>query len=117
MWGAGEDDAFAIERFDRTPERGLVHIEDLAQVRGLYAHLKNFSLRYADPRRPVLSPAYDVVSVAPYPGHDEEMALSLARTEDGGRARLAHLDRLGVRAGLPAGELGEVAARTVPLRS
>lgn len=155
VWGAGEAHAFAIERFDRTPERGLVHIEDLAQVRGLYAdrkyagsyetlaalvhrgdddaslrelvrrlafnlvvnnadaHLKNFSLRYADPRRPVLSPAYDVVSIAPYPGYDAEMALSLAGTKDGGRSRRSHLDRLGVRAGLPTGDLGAVAETTI----
>ena len=155
VWGAGEARAFAIERFDRTPDRGSVHIEDLAQVRGFYAdrkyagsyetlaalvhrgeddaslrelvrrlafnllvnnadaHLKNFSLRYADPRRPVLSPAYDVVSTAPYPGYDEQMALSLAGTKDGDRLRLTHLDRLGVRAGLPAGELGAVAEQTL----
>lgn len=155
VWGAGEGDAFAIERFDRTPERGLVHIEDFAQVRGSYAdqkyagsyekltalvhrgdddaslrelvrrlafnvvvgnadaHLKNFSLRYLDPRRPVLSPAYDVVSVAPYPGYDEEMALSLAGTKDPDRSRPTDLDRLGVRAGLPPGELGAVAETTI----
>lgn len=153
--GAGEDHAFAVERFDRTPERGLVHVEDLAQVRGFYAdrkyagscetlaalihrgsddaslrelvrrlafnlvvgnadaHLKNFSLRYADPRRPALSPAYDVVSAAPYPGFDAEMALSLAGTKDGGRARLAHLGSLGVRAGLVPGELEAEAEATV----
>lgn len=155
VWGAGEDGAFAIERFDRTPERGLVHIEDFAQVRGFYAdqkyagsyetlvalvhrgeddaslrelvrrlvfnvlvnnadaHLKNFSLRYADPRRPVLSPAYDLVSIAPYSGYDEHMALSLAGTKDGGLSRIKHLDALGTRWGTAPGALAEVAEATV----
>lgn len=155
VWGSLEVCAFAIERFDRTPERGLIHIEDFAQVRGFYAdqkyagsyetlaalvhrgeddeslrelvrrlalnvlvnnadaHLKNFSLRYVDPRRPELSPAYDVVSTSPYPGFDEQMALRLAGTKDGGRARLRNLDALGTRAGLPAGELADVAETTV----
>lgn len=155
VWGSLEARAFAIERFDRAPGRGLVHIEDFAQVRGFYAdqkyvgsyetlaalvhrgeddaslrelvrrlafnllvnnadaHLKNFSLRYADPRRPVLSPAYDVVSTSPYPGFNEAMALRLAGTKDGARTRFRDLDALGTRAGLPAGELADVAESTV----
>jgi serine/threonine-protein kinase HipA len=35
-WPAGEAFAFAVERFDRSPS-GRVHIEDLAQVKGIYA--------------------------------------------------------------------------------
>jgi len=154
VWGAGESYAFAIERFDRVGARGLVHIEDFAQVRNFYAdqkysgsyetlatlvhrgeddaslqelvrrltldvlvnnadaHLKNSSLRYVDPRRPVLSPVYDVVSVAPYPGYDNLMALSLAGTKDGARWRLQHLDALGTRRGMPTGALADVASDT-----
>lgn len=36
VWPAHEDWAYAVKRFDRSTERGLVHIEDLAQVRNLY---------------------------------------------------------------------------------
>ncbi len=37
--GVGEH-AFAIERFDRTPEGGLVHVEDFAQVFGVFPERK-----------------------------------------------------------------------------
>ncbi|GAB3630664.1 HipA domain-containing protein [Microbacterium shaanxiense] len=40
MWPGREDLAYAIARFDRTPDGGRIHIEDLAQVRGLYPHQK-----------------------------------------------------------------------------
>ncbi|MCU1409990.1 MAG: type toxin-antitoxin system HipA family toxin [Rhodoglobus sp.] len=120
---SGENHAFAIRRFDRTPH-GRVHIEDLAQVRSYSpddkyrgtcetaanlfyrgrdeasllefvrrlafslavgnwdAHLKNWSLIYHDPRVPVISPAYDLVSVAGYPGLgiSSEIALEFAGT-------------------------------------
>ena len=36
VWPGRENWAFAVRRFDRTSNRGLVHIEDLAQVRGVY---------------------------------------------------------------------------------
>lgn len=36
VWPDHEDWAYAIARFDRDPERRLVHIEDLAQVRNVY---------------------------------------------------------------------------------
>ncbi len=39
-------------------------------------HLKNWSLVYNDPTRPALSPAYDLLSTAPYVP-DDEMALRL----------------------------------------
>lgn len=159
LWAAGEDRAFAIRRFDRGPDRSLLHIEDFAQVRDIYpgpgdlkyqgsyeilatlvhrghdeaslrefvrrlafnaavdntdAHLKNWSLLYTDPRRPVLSPAYDLVSVAPYPGYrGGPMALTLAGTKAADRLRLRHFDRLGTRSGLPEGELAEVAEATI----
>lgn len=35
-WPNSERIAYAIRRFDRAPDRSLIHIEDLAQVRGFY---------------------------------------------------------------------------------
>lgn len=35
-WAATEDWAYAVRRFDRTTDRGPIHIEDFAQVRGFY---------------------------------------------------------------------------------
>jgi len=40
MWPGREEFAYAIARFDRTQDGGRVHIEDLAQVRGLYPQQK-----------------------------------------------------------------------------
>jgi len=36
VWPSGEEFAYAVQRFDRGPGRKLIHIEDLAQVRGFY---------------------------------------------------------------------------------
>lgn len=77
-------------------------------------HLKNWSLRYADPRRPVLSPAYDLVSVAPYPDYDSnETALRIAGHRRADRVRFTSLERLGTRMGVTDGHLADVAAATV----
>lgn len=120
-WPAGQDVAYAIKRFDRSPG-GRVHVEDLAQVRGFYPdekykgsfatlaalvyrghdlgsylefvrrlffsyavgngdmHLKNLSLIYRDGRRPALSPAYDLVSTAPYREDEEDLGLKLGHS-------------------------------------
>lgn len=44
-------------------------------------HLKNTSLIYRDPRRPSISPAYDLVSTAPYLGDEsEDLGLKLGRS-------------------------------------
>ncbi|MGC4854619.1 type II toxin-antitoxin system HipA family toxin [Micromonospora sp. DT4] len=40
VWSTGEEYAYAIRRFDRGVGRGLVHIEDLAQVRNVYPDRK-----------------------------------------------------------------------------
>lgn len=40
MWPGQEELAYAVARFDRTTQGHRVHIEDLAQVRGLYPHQK-----------------------------------------------------------------------------
>jgi serine/threonine-protein kinase HipA len=159
VWGQ-EDLAYAIERFDRTPERRLIHIEDFAQVRGFYpeskykgtfetlaaliyrgrdesslrefarrltfntligngdAHLKNWSLIYRDPRRPVLSPAYDFVATFVYQPQDHTEDLGLAFNgsksfEAVGPTAFARLERkLKVDAGL-AEVSSECARRTL----
>lgn len=138
FWPASEDTAYAIRRFDRTAEGGLVHIEDFAQVRGFYpskkytgtfetlaaliyrqhdsesliefarrlafnyvigngdAHLKNWSLLYTDPRRPVLSPAYDLVATAIYRpmGRPEDLGLKFAKSRSFQSVTLGHFERL-----------------------
>lgn len=138
LWPASEDTAYAIRRFDRTAERGLVHIEDFAQVRGFYpskkyagtfetlaaliyrqydsesliefarrlafnyvigngdAHLKNWSLLYTDPRRPVLSPAYDLVATAIYNpiGRTEDLGLKFAKSRSFKSVTLDNFERL-----------------------
>jgi serine/threonine-protein kinase HipA len=40
LWPPGEDQAYAIRRFDRLADRRRVHVEDLAQVRGFYSDAK-----------------------------------------------------------------------------
>jgi serine/threonine-protein kinase HipA len=40
IWPEGEEYAYAIRRFDRDESRGLIHIEDLAQVRNFYPENK-----------------------------------------------------------------------------
>ena len=40
VWAEGERTAYAIRRFDRDADRGMIHIEDFAQVRGLYPENK-----------------------------------------------------------------------------
>jgi serine/threonine-protein kinase HipA len=40
LWPSLESEAYAVRRFDRTPERGRIHIEDFAQVRNWYSEAK-----------------------------------------------------------------------------
>lgn len=61
------------------------------------AHLKNWSLLYADGRTPRLSPAYDLVATILYPGIDDWMALPIGgstRFEDLRLASFAHLAKV-----------------------
>lgn len=69
------------------------------------AHLKNWSLRYSDPRRPELSPAYDVVSVAPYGQYGGETALKFRGSRRADQVRLGWFEGLGRRTGVVPGEL------------
>ncbi|GEM_PF-100212 len=117
-------DSLAVKRFDRTVSGGRVHMEDFAQVYGVYPqekyekagyahigrvlwaeageesycefvrrlvftiatgngdmHLKNWSLLYRNPQKPVLSPAYDFVPTISYIEKDL-LALNLGGTKN-----------------------------------
>jgi serine/threonine-protein kinase HipA len=68
------------------------------------AHLKNWSFWYPDPRRPRLSPAYDLVSASVYPGVHRELACRLASEWDPSRIRTHHFGILASHAGFPAAD-------------
>lgn len=116
--------SLAVKRFDRTDSGGRVHMEDFAQVYGIYPqdkyeragyahigrvlwaedeersygeflrrlvftvatgngdmHLKNWSLLYSDPQRPVISPSYDLVPTIAYIDNDS-LGLNLGGTKN-----------------------------------
>lgn len=144
-WPADQQWAYAIRRFDRTPQGGRIHMEDMCQVRGFYPdakyhgsfdtvaalvyrrrdvdsyleyirrlffsyavgngdmHLKNVSLIYPDGRRPVLSPAYDLVCTAPYVtgDEDEDLGLKLGRSRRFESVTPGSFSRLASRVGAP----------------
>jgi serine/threonine-protein kinase HipA len=64
------------------------------------AHLKNWSFWYPDRKRPRLSPAYDLVSAALYPGVDRQLACRLAGEWEMSRLRSSHFGVLASHAGL-----------------
>lgn len=117
-------DSLAVKRFDRTISGSRIHMEDFAQVYGIYPqdkyekagyahiarvlwaeageasycefirrlvftiaigngdmHLKNWSLLYTNPQKPVLSPAYDFVPTISYIKNDS-LALNLGGTKN-----------------------------------
>jgi serine/threonine-protein kinase HipA len=65
------------------------------------AHLKNFSLIYPDGKNARLSPAYDLVSTAPYvPG--DSLALNFGKSKIFTEVSITSFRRLAVRLGLPS---------------
>lgn len=66
VWPDHEQWAYAVKRFDRAPDRTLVHIEDLAQVKNVYADDK-----YAG--------NYETVGALLYRGHDVDSLREFAR--------------------------------------
>lgn len=146
--------AYAIRRFDRT-DAGPVHIEDFAQVYGVYAdekydnasyrqilsvlaieadeastvefvrrltyavligngdmHLKNWSLIYPDQHRPILAPAYDLLSTVAYiPA--EESALKFHRSREWASFTYRELEAIADKARLPARLVISTAKETV----
>ena len=156
-WQSTESVAYATRRFDRGPQRQLIHVEDLAQVHGLYprnkydgtfetvaslvyrgsdldslkefvrrltlniliangdAHLKNWSLIYDDPRRPRLSPAYDIVATEHYVSavRDEDLGMTFGGSKRIDAITPGYFHALELRLGVKVRELQRVAKETV----
>lgn len=145
---------YAIRRFDRT-DAGPVHIEDFAQVFGVYAddkyenasyrqilsvlaieadeasavefvrrltysvligngdmHLKNWSLIYPDQRRPILAPAYDLLSTIAYIP-EEDSALKFHRSREWESFTYRELETIADKARLPSRLVIATAKETV----
>ncbi|HEU5026820.1 MAG TPA: HipA domain-containing protein [Spirillospora sp.] len=79
------------------------------------AHLKNWSLLYRDPRVPTLSPAYDLVSTAPYRVGEEpeNLGLKFGGTRHFHDVTLGTFSRLQERLGAAGAGLPECAAEVV----
>lgn len=146
--------AYAIRRFDRDSE-GPVHIEDFAQVFGVYPdekyenasyrqllavlaietdetsvvefirrltycvligngdmHLKNWSLAYPDRRRPILAPAYDLLSTVAYLLEDNS-ALKFHQSRRWDSFTYTELAAIADKARLPAHLVVSTARETV----
>jgi hipA N-terminal domain protein len=65
-------------------------------------HLKNTSLIYRDPRYPVISPAYDLVSTAPYREDAEDLGLTLGRSRRFDEVTAQSFELLARKIGAPA---------------
>ena len=65
------------------------------------AHLKNWSLIYQDSNRPMLSPAYDIVSTLPYVEGEQEFALNMAKNKNWYQADMASFEAWAKRIGVP----------------
>jgi serine/threonine-protein kinase HipA len=78
-------------------------------------HLKNWSLIYRDPRRPTISPAYDLVATAPYRvnGYAEDLGLKFGGSKLFGRVNLGLFRRLQEKLGATSAVLAECVAETV----
>lgn len=150
-----EGKVLAIERFDRGPDRERIHMEDFAQVFGVFPHdkyekhsyaniaavlwpetgqegtwefvrrlafsvligngdmhLKNWSLLYPDGQTPVLSPAYDFVSTAPYMP-EEPLGLSFGRSRSLAGITRDQIRRFADVARLPVSPAWEIVSDTV----
>jgi serine/threonine-protein kinase HipA len=66
VWVGSQDHAYAVKRFDRGPQRELIHIEDIAQVRGFYPDNK-------------YSGSFETVGALVYRGRDVEALREFAR--------------------------------------
>jgi HipA-like protein len=79
------------------------------------AHLKNWSLIYLDGRVPSLSPAYDLVSTAPYasPYEPDDFGLSFGGTKVLDRVGHDAFRRFQLRLGVGAAEVSDVVTETV----
>lgn len=78
------------------------------------AHLKNWSLLYTDPLKPVLSPAYDLVSTIQYMP-DDRMALNLARSKRWADVTTESFARLARKIGVAEGDVRNIVTESVTL--
>ena len=76
------------------------------------AHLKNWTLLYADGKKPHLSPAYDLVSTIPYIASDD-IGLKWRRSKRFGAINLAGFDALANKLGARDIALSDIARDTV----
>ena len=74
-------------------------------------HLKNWSLIYPDRRRPILAPAYDLLSTLPYTA-DEEAALKFHRSRAWESFTFGELEAIAGKARLPAALIVRTAKET-----
>ena len=65
------------------------------------AHLKNWSLLYADMITPRLSPAYDIVTTNVYIENETQYALNLGKTKEWYVVSMAHFQLWADRSGIP----------------
>lgn len=65
------------------------------------AHLKNWSLIYRDGKKPMLSPAYDIVSTISYVEGEQEFALNMAKNKNWYQADMALFEVWAKRIGVP----------------
>ena len=65
------------------------------------AHLKNWSLLYADKITPRLSPAYDILTTSVYIENETKYALNLGKTKEWYRVSMAHFQRWAEKSGIP----------------
>ena len=79
------------------------------------AHLKNWSLIYRDGRVPSLSPAYDLVSTAPYatPEEPDDFGLSFGGTKAIDRVRRDAFRQFQLRLGVGAADVLDVVDQTL----
>jgi serine/threonine-protein kinase HipA len=77
------------------------------------AHLKNWSLIYADGRRARLSPAYDLVCTFAYGEQlDRGLALQLSNENNFSHLSRAHFERLAQRVGASSERTGDIVSST-----
>lgn len=77
------------------------------------AHLKNWSLLYANSQHPSLAPMYDQVCTIAWPELKSELALNLAGTKNWFALEMKHFEQLGKRAGADPEKTLEVAKDTL----
>jgi serine/threonine-protein kinase HipA len=88
-----------------TGEKGLVeYISRLVfniAIGNSDMHAKNWSLLYSDPRKPTLSPAYDLVATIAYTKKNVELAFHIGNEKRLSRISMEHFSKMAQKALLP----------------